>query len=199
MAVFSAQYNNQLSYVNSSVLPYASPSSRVGGNGRGQQYNEETYMRFDPTSLSGQTVTACSLACVINSVSVPATSYTASIFNQLRKTYIQLSSTVRYDDFPVLDAWGSGAEGAAIQSATVPSAASGTVTFPTSASFVAMVQGWVDGSIDWRRGLILAAGNTGWYGYYHTFSSFTLTVTATAPVTSVVPQIMTNLFRIRAA
>lgn len=198
MPLYVPQYNNQLSYIGGSVITYASPSNRLGGNGRGQLYNEETYLRFNPTALAGLTVVSCTLECILNGVSVPATSYSAGIYNQLRKPFLNLTAPiVRYDDFDTGTAWGAGAEGAAIQTATVPTASSGTVTFFTNPAFVAMVQDWVNGTTDWQRGLVLAAGNTGWYGFYNTFSSFQLTINTSAPVTSVLPHATNYYGRLR--
>lgn len=186
-------WRNRLSYVGYSVLTYGYQSCRIGGNGRGQGYVEETYARatdgsqtdYLSTVIQGSTIDSASFRMDITAWDgIRPGAFSVGLFAQKRKAFSGLTTPPRYDDFDTGLAWGSGAEGAALSTASVPAAGSGRVTFPSTPALVALVQAWKNGTQDSRQGFVIAAADTGYFGYYTEFGNLYLDITSSDPSSS---------------
>jgi len=159
-------------------ITHSNDTGRIGQYSRsaGDGYTDETLIKFDLSSLGGATITAVELQIVATSQGTNTSSTTSNLYEQDKTNPTSWSDPPEFDDF-AQTTWGT-----TLSSVTVQN--TGTYTYPTSPSFVAYVQSWVDNPAD-NWGLIIDAnfGTTlGWLGL--DYDQTILRVTYTLPSTN---------------
>lgn len=166
---------------NFTVIQHAWNSGGVGRLVRdaGANYDSETYLRFDTSGIPvGSTINSCTLDVSLSVGSTPTGLKISQIFENNVTDPVAMTNPPRYDDFPYA-LWTNSSTVKTSQNVEAP----GNYTYPSTAAFVAMVDGWVQGIKDWEWGCFVTA-DFEYFGWYHFLDSATLNVDYDEPVLS---------------
>lgn len=163
---------------NTVVQPYLKNSAMRFGEylrGPGNFYVAEILIACNTSSIpSGSTVSAVTIDFDITVNSLGST-LTASVHQQNAGSWTDTGTAPVFNTFNTTTAWP-----AALTTLSVSNTPStGNITFPTSASLVSLVQGWVNGTGNAADGLILGI-NASFFGWFLTGTVTNVNVTYTA-------------------
>jgi hypothetical protein len=161
--------------------PYLKNSAMRFGQylrGAGNFYVAEILIACNTSSIpSGSTVTSVTIDFNITVNNLSST-LTASVHKQDKGSWTDTGSSPTYNTF-ANTAWPS-----ALTTLSVSNTPStGNITFPSSASLVSLVQGWVNGTGSASDGLILGI-NAAFFGWFLTGTVTNVNVTYTTPTVS---------------
>jgi hypothetical protein len=164
---------------NTVVQPYLKNSAMRFGEylrGHGNFYVAEILIACNTSSIpSGSTVTSVTIDFNITVNNLSST-LTAGVYKQNKGSWTDTGST------PVYNTFSNSHWGTALTTLSVSNTPStGNITFPTSASLVSLVQGWVNGIGTPADGLILGI-DAAFFGWYLTGTVTNVNVTYTEPV-----------------
>jgi hypothetical protein len=145
--------------------------------GVGNFYVAEILIACNTSSIpSGSTVSSVTIdfAITLNSLS-GSSGLNATIHKQDKGSWTDTGTAPIYSTFSNTT-WAT-----ALTSLPVSVSSTSTITFPTSASLVSLVQGWVNGTGSPADGLIIAL-NTAYFGWFLTGTVTNVNVTYTTPV-----------------
>lgn len=162
--------------------PYLKNSAMRFGQylrGAGNFYVSEILIACNTSSIpSGSTVTSVTIDFNITVNNLSSTPLTASVHKQDKGSWTDTGSAPTYNTF-TNTAWASALTTLSVNNTP----ASGNITFPTSASLVSLVQGWVNGTGNPADGLTLGI-NAAFFGWYLTGTVTNVNVTYTPAVVS---------------
>lgn len=188
-ANYSPTVRSWLEFDTFATTNHAANTGQWGDYARGTSvgWTDETLLVFAGVSaLAGGTVTSVALDVVCNTKYGTPGSQTGYLYDQDKTAPASQSSPPIFSDF------GSPGTAWATQVQTVAGVQNtGTYTFSTNATFVSLVQSWIDNSSNnWG---VICSVNFGFVGWALSIDSATLKVTYTpAAVGTVVPQIVHN-------